>query len=123
MIVDTAYDTDGTVAIRFGSASPIRRANFARSSSAGAKKSSGEIACGKRLARSPAIPGPLGRSQRQRPHVGAVQVVEVVREGEVVALAGESAGRRSRSAGQVRVDPRLRDVVQPDRRVARAPPS
>ena len=55
-IVETAYDTDGTVAIRFGSGAPIRRANRSRSPSVGAKKSSGAIACGKRLARSPSIP-------------------------------------------------------------------
>ena len=50
------YETEGTVATRFGSGSPIRRAKRARTSSTGRKKSCGAIACGKRLARRLAIP-------------------------------------------------------------------
>ena len=56
VIVDTPYETDGTVATRFGSGAPIRRAKRSRSSSAGSKKSAVDIACGKRFALSPSIP-------------------------------------------------------------------
>ena len=56
VMVETAYETDGTVAIRSASGAPIRRANRSRSSFAGRKKSSGAIAWGKRFALNPRVP-------------------------------------------------------------------